>query len=67
MFTGQNMHILGNPVLHRLAILIGFRSEKLSHVIEDMLQIQLSKFGTHGLSDMELKQVIGQMSMIRYA
>lgn len=39
MFTGSNMHILGNPVLHRLAILVGFKSEKLSHVIEDMLQI----------------------------
>lgn len=39
MFTGQNAHILGNPVLHRFAIWIGFRSEKLSKVIEDMLQI----------------------------
>jgi len=33
------LHMLGNPLYHRLAILTGFRSEKLSLVIEDMLQI----------------------------
>jgi len=59
MFTGHNLHILGNPVLHRLAILMGFRCEKLSLVIEDMLQVQLEKFETHNLSDQELAQVIG--------
>ena len=67
MFTGHNQHILGNPALHRLAILVGFRSEKLSKVIEDMLQIQLEKLETDNLTKDELNQVIGQLSMIRYA
>ena len=40
-FTNQNKAMLLNPVLHRLAIYIGVKSEQISHLIEDILLHQI--------------------------
>lgn len=36
-YNRSNAHILKDPMLHRTAILEGFKSEEVSHLIEDML------------------------------
>lgn len=42
-YTKQNNHILKNPCLHAKAIYDGFKTEGVSHLIEDILSIRLSK------------------------
>jgi len=41
--TSSNLQLLKNPFLHRKAIYEGFRSEKVSKLVEDMLLVQMSK------------------------
>jgi hypothetical protein len=38
-FTGKNKHLLNNPHIHRDAIYQGFKMEKISMLVEDMLLI----------------------------
>lgn len=44
-YTKQNKHILTHPILHPLAILEGLKTEKISHLIEDILEARISKYG----------------------
>jgi len=46
-YSKKNAQLLNNPYLHRLAIYQGFKTEAVSHLLEDLLWISAAKHA-HG-------------------
>jgi hypothetical protein len=66
-FTGKNKHILADPYLHRMAILEGFESEKVSMLVEDMLRVQLHSLKRPNATDEQFRKVLNKTKYIKYA
>jgi len=41
----RNDSIINDPCLHPLALYLGYKSEKASHLVEDILLLRALKFG----------------------
>lgn len=60
-YSKRNAALLGNPSLHRKAILQGLESEKASILLEDILRVNTSSSVTD-----EEKQIIERSRINRY-
>jgi len=66
-YTGRNIHIMRDASLHREAILQGIRSEKVSKLAEDMMQICVNRIRMNRpYNDKELR-LISKHEAVRYA
>lgn len=58
--------ILKNAYLHRLAIYVGLKHEKISRLLEDMLLLMCSFLPKPDLSDKQIDTLISRTDMIMY-
>lgn len=66
-FTGRNAHLLQHPRLHREAIYEGFKHERVSQLIEDILMMMIRQFDDVSLSSEEKTRLIRDYAGVRYA
>lgn len=67
MFTGFNKQLLESPWLHRLAIYTGFKSEKLTKLVEDILIAQLNNLDKPQFAEDVIYELMSKTKSVKYA